>query len=589
MISQLGEKLLETIKEYYRDYLAAQLVKEEEEEAKRKLAKSSKNKQQEIPSPVKDVQITYDEDEVENYLSHDWEKMRDMEYYKYFFQHIDLNNVLTLSMESVFDKKKKGKKKKKKKSKEINAAATESPIEPVNVREVFGDDEEEEVKTQPEIEEKVEQKIIEPVKPNKVETKVEKEETKNIEKVVKKEIRPYPPQKIEPAPPVKPVHKPNKEKKKPNTAFLQNAKAEYEELKKSALKLFSEKTGVTPVAPKPKKPSKKKKKNKKSVVTETSPAPEKPPSEINCESTINSVELSTRKGSTASCNNCATSGQGSKMKSNSPYRWRKHSGDWRESGGRQIHYRRKGDYSKEIATQTMCPYMGWDEPVTGYGCEVPQIAPQPVFIYVPFYLDQKQAGIMDALNVEIQTAIAKIDNYNATLKPICELIQHKIEGVARAVFAPEQVRTALYGSMAAGLALPYSDIDVAILGVDMEGGLEKLGETLAQQEYVNECKVIATARVPVIKLVLSLAKLGVKAEMMEIKVDVTIGKLSEEKAGTSSVRNGVKFVEWIQERLKEVPALKPVVLLIKMLLANNDLNIPYHGILMCQQNIKQAE
>ena len=75
---------------------------------------------------------------------------------------------------------------------------------------------------------------------------------------------------------------------------------------------------------------------------------------------------------------------------------------------------------------------------------------------------------------------------------------------------------------------------------------------------------------------LNLDKMGVKSHINEIKVDITIDDGGE--SGRSLVKNGVIFTKWVAQRIEEAPYLKSLVLLLKLLLANNGLNVPYHGI-----------
>ena len=645
IISTLGEKMLSTMREYYRDYLATELMREEEETAKKKSAKGMKKKEKSAllinDNTVSKKQL-YDEEDVENYLSSNWEKMRDTEYYKYFFHCADLDNVLTLSIESIFDKKKKAaSKKKKRKAKgeqnegpkgfDVFEGESDEPhddtITETKAEETKELDSEEEANQKTKQEQQhQEEKLQEDQKSQPDQPSLQKSEATSKESVVKHEEE----LKVLPRNPIKrgsssgcivatmvqknqkpalPKEK-EKEKKKHEAAFDKMMKEEYEKLRKAALKIFSEKTGAAPppVNHKPKKSAKKKKKKPSSAAGTTETAlnqtstdkAEVPAFETNQETTLTSTETNLRKVSSASCSSMSPQ-QNSHKAPAAETRWRKHSGDFRENRGRGYRYRRKGNHFKETAAGPS-PYLG--EPIGEFaalGCEncvpdvelqrynaigsenyCPEIDPQPGVISVPFYLDPRRAEIAEVLNGEIISTIHKIEEYNNSLKWVCELVQGRIQTVARGVFrSSENVKTALYGSMAAGLALPSSDIDVAVLGVPVEGRLEELGEVLAKEAYVTDCKVISTARVPVIKLVISLAKLDVKSVVSEIKVDVTIDTVSEEEESTtrrvSLVKNGVMFVEWIQTKLKEIPGLKEVVLIMKMLLADNKFNVPYHG------------
>lgn len=71
----------------------------------------------------------------------------------------------------------------------------------------------------------------------------------------------------------------------------------------------------------------------------------------------------------------------------------------------------------------------------------------------------------------------------------------------------EQIEVAIYGSRATELALENSDIDIAIKNVKVMTKeqyfdyMQKFSVSLKALPYITECKVIPTAKVPVIKLV----------------------------------------------------------------------------------------
>ena len=69
------------------------------------------------------------------------------------------------------------------------------------------------------------------------------------------------------------------------------------------------------------------------------------------------------------------------------------------------------------------------------------------------------------------------------------------------------IKAVLYGSIANGLAIRSSDIDIAICGLTDCGQLQRvtymqmLGYSFQSQPLVQSCATIVTSRVPVIKLV----------------------------------------------------------------------------------------
>jgi len=652
-----------------------------------------KGKEKEGEKPKENI-FMFEEKDMESYLSHDWEKMRNMEYYKHFFQYAELNNVLTLALESEFDKKKKKqakKKKKKNKTKNVEDDPTlaedlheetcqkgfdvfedkqekiiqkESPktaVEPIlhkdsSEKSEQSDNPEDEINEKPvetienteisnkndeenEIENELETEKIEISEEAKIETEPKKinenaenlespEITENNEPEQKNETEKEPQNKEK----TKPQNKKKKQKqKKPDTAYEQAIKAQYEAQKESALKMFSDKLGANNTKSKNESKKKRKKKKKQALQQQNAQFEDnaivssikqktdeihiekfaampsksiepKAPSESNPESTTPSVETSTRK---MSANSCASTGSanhptGSQRNTEPEMRWRKHSGDFKERKPRGFHY----NALKETATQTNnapTPYVAWNDPLPVYQQPIMPpipIVPQPMFIYVPFYLDPKLVQISNILNLEIDATLSRLEAHNKLVRPVCDLVQSNIFRVASNTFPKsENMTTAMYGSMATGLALPYSDVDIAVLNAPYDSSLELLGCALQQEKFVKECKVISTARVPVIKLVVNLAKLGVTTEtpigMEEMKVDVTLDTMEKptleneeqkEHRKVSLVKNGVSFVEWAHQRMREVPALKPVALIMKMILANNKLNIPYHGNFLRRNN-----
>ncbi len=66
----------------------------------------------------------------------------------------------------------------------------------------------------------------------------------------------------------------------------------------------------------------------------------------------------------------------------------------------------------------------------------------------------------------------------------------------------------MYGSMATGLVYESSDLDLAICGLplstkdELQLSIEKLSSKLSSDPWIASCQPIATARVPIIKLVL---------------------------------------------------------------------------------------
>ena len=153
-----------------------------------------------------------------------------------------------------------------------------------------------------------------------------------------------------------------------------------------------------------------------------------------------------------------------------------------------------------------------------------------------------------------------------------EIISHKrptIDGlIAQIQEAVNEInsdyKVNLYGSYSTGLCLPWSDIDVVLIN---EAGthfdeylLRKLYMKLTQKKWIKQHKFIESAAMPIIKLVCK--------DSFEFHVDISV---ENEK------HFGLKCVELVKSYLTHYPVLEPIVLALKTLLNNGNLNNPYTG------------
>ncbi|CAD7704632.1 unnamed protein product, partial [Ostreobium quekettii] len=138
-------------------------------------------------------------------------------------------------------------------------------------------------------------------------------------------------------------------------------------------------------------------------------------------------------------------------------------------------------------------------------------------------------------------------------------------------------KTILFGSQASSLSLPGSDMDVVILGagrdicapaesfttVEKNAVVQKLGmllENLKRRGLVaGRGRVLASAKVPIVKV---LMRLGSKA----LSVDISMG-----------VKNGAAAVELIQSYVMGMPTVRPLVVVLKAILKERNLNEVYSG------------
>ena len=125
----------------------------------------------------------------------------------------------------------------------------------------------------------------------------------------------------------------------------------------------------------------------------------------------------------------------------------------------------------------------------------------------------------------------------------------------------------LYGSHATNLCLPWSDLDVVLIkkgnheNINNSKFLSKLYEYIRNEPWVKECKLIGKASVPIIKLI-AIEKYN------NMSIDISI---QDEK------HFGLKCVDLVKSFLKEYQSLNPLVLAIKNILKQANLNDPYRG------------
>jgi len=160
-----------------------------------------------------------------------------------------------------------------------------------------------------------------------------------------------------------------------------------------------------------------------------------------------------------------------------------------------------------------------------------------------------------------------------------------------------KINTVIYGSMATGLALEQSDLDIAIFGLkiikyeELIYYIDLLEKQLKIQNFIISCESIKTARVPVIKLVffslimkkklIDLSKLDLEIKysgnQKNLKMDLIFDTQIENYSATFYA---VQSVELIIRKVNLFSYLKTIIILAKRLLYHYQLNIPYFGIFL---------
>jgi len=122
----------------------------------------------------------------------------------------------------------------------------------------------------------------------------------------------------------------------------------------------------------------------------------------------------------------------------------------------------------------------------------------------------------------------------------------------------------VFGSVYTELCLPNADLDLAITGLsitrmsrnDKKTLMKRLAKILIDLGLTTKVEVVDTARVPILKFVSS-----------EVSIDLAFG-LDKNPRRTS---------EWAKSQLVKFPALKPIVLFLKVYLMLRGFNEPFYG------------
>lgn len=175
------------------------------------------------------------------------------------------------------------------------------------------------------------------------------------------------------------------------------------------------------------------------------------------------------------------------------------------------------------------------------------------------------------LHFEIQRMVnSTLYSVNLTSASRFAIVQSLTEVVARA-FPGTSLE--LYGSFATGLALGSSDIDLAVVGLqvlskgDIRKCIAELTNKLLGTPWISKCQGIPTASVPVIKLEV----VSPQNPNDIFKVDITID------GGYLSQHMGLSSFNLTKTCMIVYPSLQQLIIVIKLLLEKHGLNSAYEG------------
>eukprot|EP01022_Parablepharisma_sp_SALTPOND_P027806 TRINITY_DN67_c0_g1_i1.p1 TRINITY_DN67_c0_g1~~TRINITY_DN67_c0_g1_i1.p1 ORF type:complete len:1062 (-),score=106.09 TRINITY_DN67_c0_g1_i1:1462-4647(-) len=183
-----------------------------------------------------------------------------------------------------------------------------------------------------------------------------------------------------------------------------------------------------------------------------------------------------------------------------------------------------------------------------------------------------------AITDEINAICKNLQQYKKRQEPYRKQLISTLERKIKSTFGAE-TSIQLYGSTQSNLAIECSDIDIGITGLslyshqDAEESILKLETVIKSEPYIRATESITTARVPVLKLSADMNKLfeGEKLENFQ-KVDIVASDQHY-----YPVERGVQTTEFSKALLKRFKFLREVTVVLKKLLAKQELNVPYKG------------
>lgn len=223
--------------------------------------------------------------------------------------------------------------------------------------------------------------------------------------------------------------------------------------------------------------------------------------------------------------------------------------------------------------------------------------PQYMQFLYEIYIYQKLTAEIDQETKQITIMVNMIQKYRQAIKA-------RIENIAVSTFegSHSNVQAHVYGSVATELALPESDMDIMITGINSFGNKEAHKENIStlhqkikdafDEDIMVKCNKILNTQVPIIKLTFNLAKYfdtfssedsrlpfinfdsinSINPHLKELSVDISVSD-----SFNTSGHLGLTQNNFVREKLELYPVLRPVCLILKKLLVKNDFNDPYTG------------
>jgi len=196
------------------------------------------------------------------------------------------------------------------------------------------------------------------------------------------------------------------------------------------------------------------------------------------------------------------------------------------------------------------------------------VGPPHLFFLVE-HMEQQLKNLYNRLDGEFRSLVEICEQENVKYKAAIEEIKTRIQRIATGCFG-EKVQALVFGSYATGLAVPgLSDVDLVLFtqrGLFDVNGASRcviLGRVIKHRDWIKSLQVLDRAKMPLIKLTTE-----PKILEREFNVDVSIALPSH---------GGAQTAAYVMQLCKSHPELKPLILVIKKLLAEKGLNDPFTG------------
>ena len=170
---------------------------------------------------------------------------------------------------------------------------------------------------------------------------------------------------------------------------------------------------------------------------------------------------------------------------------------------------------------------------------------------------EEKQSVMEKLDAEIKDFFEYIQSTDAE-KKMRQYVIEKLKLIVKEIWPEASIH--VYGSFPLDLYLPVSDIDIVINGGNKytEGAIYKLADELEKNNFHDHMDLISTAKIPIIK---------VSEKLSKCNVDITFDHQI----------NGEKLKMLIDQYCLDFPELKPLLLILKYVLYQRNLNIPFQG------------